>query len=256
MRTFQPNNTLPATGGGFVEGPNVRGTLEVIWSCFPNVPGQFKETTGTGFKSWLRELGKLSYTAILKVARMLYTIVLPECVLGKALSGFMRARQQVAERKELIQNGDETAAESLQLQLKSRTATHTMLADLGGFVVDFRNLSVPTSSDDDEKTVPVRDEPENDRQIREGKVIGKQDISVSEGRRTAGESTAHKIEFTSQSPAKQNPPPSRETNSPNDEVSKRIRQDDILTQPKNTETNDSESLRNSANMEQDTLILS
>lgn len=129
----------------------------------------------------------------------IYTIVLPECVLGKALSGFMRARQQVAERKELIQNGDETAAESLQLQLKSWTATHTMLADLGGFVVDFRNLSVPTSPDDDEKTVPVRDEPENDRQIREGKVIGQQDISVSEGRRTAGESTTHNIEFTSQS---------------------------------------------------------
>lgn len=35
-------------------------------------------------------------------------------------------------------------------------------------------------------------------------------------------------------------------------MSKRIRQDDILTQPKNAETNDSESLRNSANIEQDT----
>lgn len=35
-------------------------------------------------------------------------------------------------------------------------------------------------------------------------------------------------------------------------MSKRIQQEDILTQPKNTETNDSESLRNSANMEQDT----
>lgn len=114
-----------------MEGPKVRGTLEVIWSCFaiivlctwsiivPNVPEQFKETPGTGFKSWLRELGKLSYTVIIKVTGMLYTIVLPEYVLGKALSGFMRARQQVAERKELIKNGDETAAESLQLQLKS-----------------------------------------------------------------------------------------------------------------------------------------
>lgn len=127
-----------------------------------------------------------------------------------------------------------------------------MLADLGGFVVDFRNLSVPTSPGDGEKTVPVRDEPENDHQVQEGKVIGQQDISVSEGRRTAKESTTHNVDFTSQSPAKQNPPPSRETNSPNDEVSKRIQQDDILTQPKNTETNDSESLRNSANMELDT----
>lgn len=231
-----------------MEGPNARGNLEVIWSCFaiillctwsiivPNAPEQFKETPGTEFKSWLPELGKLSYPAIIKVTWMLYTIVLPEYVLGKALSGFMRARQQVVEGKELIQNGDETAAESLQLQLKSWTATHTMLADLGGFVVDFRNLSVPTSPDDGKKTVPVRAEPENDRQIQEGKVIGQQDISVSEGRRTAGESTTHNVDFTSQSPAKQNSPPSRETNSPKDEVSKRIQQEDILTQPKNTET--------------------
>lgn len=235
-----------------MEGPNVRGTLEVIWNCFaiillctcsharaiivPNAPEQFKETPGTGFKSWLRGLGKLSYPAIIKVTWMLYTIVLPEYVLGKALSDFMRARQQVVEGKELIQNGDETAAESLQLQLKSWTAIRTMLADLGGFVVDFRNLSVPTSPDDGEKTMPVRAEPENDRQIQEGKVIGQQDISVSEGRRTAGESTTHNVDFTYQSPAKQNPPPSRETNSPKDEVSKRIQQEDILTQPKNTET--------------------
>lgn len=241
----------------------MRGTLEVVWSCFaiillctwsiivPNVPEQFKEASDTGLKSWVRELGKLSYPAIIKVTWMLYTIILPEYVLGKALSGFMRTRQQVAERKELIKNGDETAGESLQLQLKSWTATHTMLADLGGFVVDFRELSLPTSPDHDEKTAPIRNELENDRHIQEGKVIGQQELAVSEKPRTVGDSTTHNVDFT-QSSARQNPPPSREKNSPNDEVSKRIQQDDNLTKPKDTETNEPESLRNSVNIEQDT----
>jgi hypothetical protein len=33
MISFQPNCTLPATGGAFIQSPNVRSTTEIIWSC-------------------------------------------------------------------------------------------------------------------------------------------------------------------------------------------------------------------------------
>lgn len=263
MQTFQPNCTLPATGGGFVEGPNVRGTLEIVWSCFaiillctwsiivPNVPEQFKEAPGTILKTWLREVGKLSYPGIIKLSWMLYTIVLPEYVLGKALSGFMRARNQAAERKKIIESGGDTVAESFQQQLKPWTVSHTMLTDLGGFVVDFRDLSLSTSRDHNEKTVPVRDEPQDDRQAEEGKDKGQLDITLSEEVRIAGESTAHNVDSTSQSAARQNSSPSRETNNSSDEMPTHVQQDDISTQPKDTEITKSESLRNSVDIEQD-----
>lgn len=262
MHTIQPNCTLPATGGGFVKGPNVRGTLEIVWSCFaiillctwsvivPHVPEQLKETPGTGFKSWLREIGKLSYSAVIKVCWMLYTIVLPEYVLGKALSGFMRARHQEAERKKIIENGgDTTAAESFEQQLKSWTVSHTMLADLGGFVVDFRNLSLPTSPDDDKMNVPVLDKPEEDRQIQGGE--DKKPATLPEETRTVGMSTTDNLDVTSQSPTGQNPP-SRETINLFHEKFTQSQQDRVSTQPKNTEINRSENFLNSVNTGQNT----
>lgn len=264
MRTFQPNCTLPATGGGFVEGPNVRGTLEVVWSCFaiillctwsiivPNVPEQFKEAPGTKFKTWLREVGKLSYPGVIKVIWMLYTIVLPEYVLGKALSGFMRARHQAAERKKIIESGGDTAAESFQQQLKSWTTPHTMLADLGGFVIDFRALSLSSSPDHEEKTVSVRDEPQDDRQTQAAKDTGQPDITLSGGISTAGKSTAHNVDDTFQSTVRKNLSPSQETNNSSDERPTHGQQNDISTQPEDTEMNKSESLRNSVNIKQNT----
>lgn len=264
MRTFQPNCTLPATGGGFLEGPDVRGTLEIIWSCFaiillctwsiivPNVPEQFRETPSKGFKSWLREVGRLFYPGLIKVSWMLYTIVLPEYVLGKALSAFMRARQQAAERKEIIESGGDMDAEFFQQQLQAWTVSHTMLADLGGFIIDFRDLPLPTSPDHDARTIGVRDKPEDDPQTQEGEDTGPPDITVSEGINIAGESTAHNVDVTSQSSAKQNLSTSRETNDASDEMRTNTQQDGVSTQPRNTEINKLQSLRNLINLEQNT----
>ncbi|KAK2604873.1 hypothetical protein N8I77_007766 [Diaporthe amygdali] len=125
---------------------------------------------------------------------MLYTLVLPEYVLGKALSGFMRARGQATKGKETIESGVDTAAESFQQQLKSWTFSHTMLADLGGFVVDFRDLSLPTSPDQDEKIVPVLDKPETDRQIQEEIDIGHPAVTESKDLGTAGRSIAPTVD--------------------------------------------------------------
>lgn len=264
MHTFQPNCTVPATGGGFVEGSNVRGTLEIVWSCFaiillctwsvivPHVPEQLKETPSTGFKLWLREIGKLSYPAVIKVCWMLYTIVLPEYVLGKALSAFMRARYQAAERKKIIEDGGEAAAaESFEQQLKSWTISHTMLADLGGFVVDFRNLSLPTSPDDDKSNVPVLDKLENNRKMQEVKDAEPPDVTVAEGTRTVEMYTTDNIDLASQSSTGHNPP-SRETISLTHEKSTQSQQDEVSAQPKDSEINRSENFQNSVNMEQNT----
>lgn len=232
MQTFQPNCTLPATSG-FVKGPNIRGTLQIVWSCFaiillctwsiivPNVPEQFKETPGTRFRSWLREVGKISYPGVIKVAWMLYTLVLTEYVLGKALSGFMRARGQATKGKEIIESGGDTAAESFQQQLKSWTFSHTMLADLGGFVVDFRELSLPTSQDQDENIVPVLDKPETDRQIQEEIDGGHPAVTESEELGTAGKSIAPTVDGTSQSSVGQSQP-SQEIRDSNDEIPTQI----------------------------------
>ncbi|KAG6363084.1 hypothetical protein INS49_008179 [Diaporthe citri] len=130
---------------------------------------------------------------------MLYTIVLPEYVLGKALSGFMRARHQAAEQKKIIGNGGDTVAKSFQQQLKSWTISHTMLADLGGFVIDLRDLPLPTAPDHDEKTVPVRDEPEDDHQTQKGKEH-RQIVNSLAVEGDMGEWTSSKFEKWAKSP--------------------------------------------------------
>ncbi|KAK7714327.1 hypothetical protein SLS64_004427 [Diaporthe eres] len=130
-----------------------------------------------------------------------------------------------------------------------------MLADLGGFIIDFRDLPLPTSPDHDAKTVRVRDEPKDDRQTHEGEDTGPPDITVSEGIRTAGESTDHNVDFTSQRSAEQNLSTSRETNDASDEMPTNTRKDGVSMQPGNKEINKSESLRNSVNIEQNTPYL-
>lgn len=56
-----------------------------------------------------------------------------------------------------------------------------MLADLGGFVVDFRHLPLPTSAGQDIKTVSVLDSSDDGRQIQPRKDTAYPAVAVSEG---------------------------------------------------------------------------
>lgn len=151
MKDFQPECTLPETPG-FVEGPDARGTLDIIWSCFAiitlctwsiiitHVPEEIKEVPASGkLKSGLLKLGRLCYPGCIKLWWMMFTIIVPEFVMGKALNGFMRARA-IESRKRAVECEEHMISGSFKQQLQLWTTSHSMLADIGGFAVDFRDL--------------------------------------------------------------------------------------------------------------------
>lgn len=159
MRTFQPNCTLPTTHG-FVDNPNIRGTMEIVWESFGviilctwsilavHVPEQFNEPVpgNSKFKSTLGRLGRACYPMLIKLGWMLFTLLLPEFVFGKALNGFMRARE--VEKGKQPGVSEKAAVPALyQERMKGWTATHTMLADIGGFGIDFRSPPLPSRSE-------------------------------------------------------------------------------------------------------------
>lgn len=156
MNNFQPECTLPETPG-FVEAPNARGTLDIIWSCFAiitlctwsiiitHVPEELKEVPASGkLKSGLLKLGRVCYPGCIKLWWMIFTIMVPEFVMGKALNGFMRARA-IESRKRTAECEEHMISSSFKQQLQLWTTSHSMLADIGGFAVDFRDLPCSAS---------------------------------------------------------------------------------------------------------------
>src|SRR4051794_20806646 len=129
MKRFEPNCTLPSSNS-FVEGPNVRGTLDIVWSCLAiillctwsiqhlNVPVQV--TTKNRSQSVLRFL----YLPAQKAKWMLLTAFAPEVITGKALADFLSASHNKTEMK------DVAGRDGIKW-----TLTHAFLADMGGFAI-------------------------------------------------------------------------------------------------------------------------
>ncbi|KAK1764579.1 hypothetical protein QBC33DRAFT_457146 [Phialemonium atrogriseum] len=132
MITFRPNCTLPTTAPGFVASPDVRSTMSIVWSCLTviilctwsilhlNVPLQFNS------KTWQQKLGRSLYLASRKAAWMLFTLLVPEFTMGKALGDLLDAR---ASMKEIKAQADEDGVDW--------TVTHSLFANMGGFAVRF-----------------------------------------------------------------------------------------------------------------------
>lgn len=132
MPTFDVKCTLPPPGTTFVRPPDVRGTLDIFYSCLTiivlctwavmplNVPTQYKSMPGrqTHMRTLRRLLNKLSWLA--------FNILGPEWPFVKAFNS--RYNTKRLERKFDIYKGVDDVV---------WTRSHTQLANMGGFVIVF-----------------------------------------------------------------------------------------------------------------------
>ncbi|KAK0103335.1 hypothetical protein ONS95_005362 [Cadophora gregata] len=142
--TFSPNCSLPLESTAFVVSPNTRGTLDILWSglftifiCIwtvqhLNVPEQ-RDGRDRG---WQGDAKWALRPFCTKVKWMLLTLILPEILLGKALSDLRTAKDAVNKAKRL----KVTSGTGLSREEKGNwTLTHAYYADMGGFA--FRTSS-------------------------------------------------------------------------------------------------------------------
>jgi hypothetical protein len=97
--SFTPTCTLPPPGTNYVSGPNVRSSLTILWNCLSiiilctwsiqhfNIPAIRPEA-----KSWLQKLRWAILDSRSKAKWMLFTILVPEFLVGKALGEYRAAR--------------------------------------------------------------------------------------------------------------------------------------------------------------------
>ncbi|KAK1751966.1 hypothetical protein QBC47DRAFT_389369 [Echria macrotheca] len=135
MLTFDTKCTLPPEGVGFVTSPDVRGTLEILWGCGTvllictwsilhlNVPIQTVLDPGNKKQRYIRSVSRFAT----KVKWMVINLVAPEWSLGKALSDYRNVKVL-----------DERFKEYSKIDGVPWTASHTYLANMGGFAVRFR----------------------------------------------------------------------------------------------------------------------
>lgn len=141
---FKPVCTLPDdVPVGFVNAPNIRTTMQIIWSCFsvillctwsilrPNVPPELK-TEGLRqaiYKKLFLLLRKVYWAGVMLIAPEFLTTFTTKKMLGT--------------RKNNVKL-EELAGKKIEWGL-----SHTILADMGGIVVDFSGIE---GQHDDEKS--------------------------------------------------------------------------------------------------------
>jgi len=132
MISFYPNCTLPLAAGNFVAAPDVRGTLNIVWSCGSvpilccwsilhlNVPPQFSPETK--IQNILRKLFLVSQ----KLKWMIATLLAPEIIMSKAIVDLLSAT--------VFQNLLQELAEEDGVPW---SLPHTFFANIGGFAIRF-----------------------------------------------------------------------------------------------------------------------
>lgn len=147
MFTFQPNCSIPASGASYVASCNVRGTLDILWSCLftiflstwsaqhLNVPRQRVEQTNRPLR---QEIAAFAGSIWIKVKWMVTALILPELLVGRALQDWMMARRSSRdERFKYFASRDHT----------SWTIVHAFFANMGGFVVAVNPNGLSESKD-------------------------------------------------------------------------------------------------------------
>lgn len=132
MITFYPNCTLPSHTGAYIAAPNVRSTLEIVWSCTSililcswsilhlNVQPQYTS------QSRSQKIRRLLWLTWRKLKWMLLSLAAAEYILAKAIVSHRSARFNFPRLK--------TFAEANGVPW---SMTHTFLADMGGIVMYF-----------------------------------------------------------------------------------------------------------------------
>lgn len=144
LETFATQCSLPSNAVNFDSAPNVRGTLDILWTCLTililctwsiqhlSVPPQvFPRTKSQWFRRTL-------FLARRKAIWMLITLLAPEFTFGLALADLLSAGSNV---KDLKGYADEDGV--------PWTYAHACFADTGGIVIyfppDLNNAAEPTS---------------------------------------------------------------------------------------------------------------
>jgi hypothetical protein len=133
---FKPNCTLPTdVPVGFVNAPNIRTTMQIIWSCFsvillctwsilrPNVPPELQP------KGWRQIIYKKLFLLFRKVYWAGAMLIAPEFLTTSTTKKMLGTRKNAARLKALA------ADRGIEWGLPQ-----TILADMGGIVVDFSNI--------------------------------------------------------------------------------------------------------------------
>lgn len=157
---WQPNCTLSTKHVNYVSGPQVRGTMEIIWTCFTvlslctwtvqhlMVPVHKENNKVPAIRKFW---GKVSFNYT-KLKWMGWCIAAPEYILGKALTEFLAAHDSRRQFKEWFATNDTgrsfdyKRAHNLEQPLEEVwTTAHGFFANMRGFVLRFNVAAVPTS---------------------------------------------------------------------------------------------------------------
>ncbi|KAJ5832279.1 hypothetical protein N7474_000590 [Penicillium riverlandense] len=160
MKTFSGNYTLPPDGVNFVSSPNVRGTLDILWSCLsvllictwsiihPAVPFQ------TSPQRKIQKFNRAAVRLFWKFSWMLLNLLAPEWSLAKAWADY----QSVSS----LEDGFKKFQEQDGVPW---SRAHIHLANMGGFAIRFSSSSMPAPSDDKNPNVSAlrskTDDPSN-----------------------------------------------------------------------------------------------
>jgi len=130
--SFTPTCSLPPENTSFTSAPNVRGTLDIVWTCFSILLLCTWSVQHLNFQPHIkaRSVGQNFRLTVFLVKRkakwMLLTLMAPEVLIGLALSHFMAAN-----------HGRNTMQEFAREDGVEWTLEHSHFADMGGFVIRF-----------------------------------------------------------------------------------------------------------------------
>ncbi|KAK5994419.1 hypothetical protein PT974_04893 [Cladobotryum mycophilum] len=143
MNSFHPICTLRLneTTGGFVSAPDVRSTMNIVWSCLsvlilstwsilhPNVPADLRPRNGREYV--LRKL-HLFFRKVLWMALMLFA---PESLTSLYTLKILSGKRNSVRLKELAKEDH-----------VPWSVAHTLLADMGGFAICFPDIESAKSA--------------------------------------------------------------------------------------------------------------
>lgn len=139
MSIFETNCSLPTAGTRFVESPDVRGTLDILWSCLSvlllctwsiqhlPIPHQCRP------RSVRQQINKFFYQLGIKLRWMLVTLIAPELLCGVAAEEWLNACKAA---RILAEKPDDEI---------EWTASHGFFAQMGGFRLRFRDADSQNS---------------------------------------------------------------------------------------------------------------
>ena len=156
---WQPNCSLPIQNVNYLSSPQVRGTMDIVWTCVAllslctwtiqhlMVPPQNENTKVSAIRK-LWEKVSFNYT---KLKWMSLCIGAPEYILGKALTECLAAHDSRRQFKEWFaaqdtgRNLDGKVAHDAEERLEDVwTTAHGFFANMRGFVLRFDVAAVPT----------------------------------------------------------------------------------------------------------------